>query len=448
MPRTALLLAGLGAALIFGGLAAARGHASPAEGEPPWVEQQVREVGGGQVYRLDGCLTVTAPGLQSASLRLVWYAEQNGYGSSLLVEDSPANPGLVGSQQCLSVTGADAPCAARSARYGVIAVEDTTAVTVSGLQFAPDPAATPVACGTPTPVATPTATATPPAAPTPSPTPRHPPGPTPTPEIAAEPAFFPSLVNGGFEELRGDGTPYGWHKVGGEMAATGARHSGGGHAAALISRTESTKWLFQTVSVRGGSHYRLRAMALKDDAAVRETLLRVSWYASADGSGGQLSTADSQPLTADSPRFAALDTGIVQAPEEARSVRVRLLLRPLSGASATVYFDDVSFQETAAPSGGGAPAASGAPAAAAGAGEAGSPGVAPARQVVAGRRAGPATLANVGQARAQEAPAGAASEGRPLWPVLLALGVPAAGLALTAAHAWRSRLAGGNGRHL
>src|SRR3990172_7468997 len=98
------------------------------------------------------------------------------------------------------------------------------------------------------------------------------------------------------------------------MAATGARHSGGGHAAALISRTESTKWLFQTVSVRGGSHYRLRAMALKDDAAVRETLLRVSWYASADGSGGQLSTADSQPLTADSPRFVFLDTGAVQAP--------------------------------------------------------------------------------------------------------------------------------------
>ena len=232
------------------------------------------------------------------------------------------------------------------------------------------------------------------------------------------------------------------------MSATSAVHSEGGRAAALTSRTGSTKWLFQTVGVRAGSHYRLRAMALKDDAAVREALLRVSWYASADGSGGQLSTADSQPLTVDSPRFVGLDTGGMQAPAEARSARVRLLLRPLSAAPATAYFDDVSFQETAAPSGGGAPAASGAPAAAAGAGEAGSPGVAPARQVVAGRRAGPATLANVGQARAQEAPAGAASEGRPLWPVLLALGVPAAGLALMAAHAWRSRLAGGNGRHL
>jgi len=411
----------------------------------------VAEVAPGQPYRLDACFTVTAPGLQSVSLRVVWYAEQNGYGSSLLVEDSPADPGLVGSQQCLSLPGADAPCAARSARYGVIAVEDTTAVTVSSLQFSADPAATPVACPTPTLVATPTAAPTPSPTPSPtpapSPTPRPPPGPTPTPEAAEEPACFPSLVNGGFEELRGDGTPYGWHKVGGEMAAASAVHSEGVRAAALTSRTESTKWLFQTVSVRGGSHYRLRAMALKNDAALREALLRVSWYASADGSGGQLSTADSQPLTADSPRFVALDTGAVQAPAEARSARVRLLLRPVSGAPATVYFDEVSFQETDPPSGEGAPAASGA-AAGGGAGEHRSLLDAPARQEVAGKRAGPAALANVREPRTEQAPAGAASGGLPLWPVLLALGVPAAGLALTAAHGWRARLAGGNKRHL
>jgi len=202
-----LLLAGLGAALIFGGLAAVRGHALPATEEPPWAEQHVQGVTGGRVYGLEGCLTVTRPGLQSASLRLVWYAEQNGYGSSLLVEDSPANPGLVGSQQCLSLAGADAPCAALSARFGVIAVEDTTAVTVSSLQFAADPAATPVACPTPAPFATPTAVPTSSPMPAPSPTPRPPPASTPTPGAAAEPAVFPSLVNGGFEELREDGTP-------------------------------------------------------------------------------------------------------------------------------------------------------------------------------------------------------------------------------------------------
>jgi hypothetical protein len=247
-------------------------------------------------------------------------------------------------------------------------------------------------------------------------------------------------VNGGFEELRADGTPYGWRKVGGEMGAAGAIHSEGSRAAALTSRTESTKWLFQTVSVRGGSHYRLRAMALKNDAAARETLLRISWYASADGSGGQLSTTDSEPLSADSPPFVALDTGPVQAPASARSARVRLLLRPVSGAAATVYFDDVSFRETGAPPGEGVPAPRGEAAVVGG----GSPPDARRREVTA-RGTVTAALANVRQPRTERAPAG---DGRPLWPVLLALGVPAAGLALSAAHGWRARLAGGNKRHL
>src|SRR3990172_12147460 len=127
-------------------------------------------------------------------------------------------------------------------------------------------------------------------------------------------------------------------------------------------------------------------MALKDDGGVGEALLRISWYASSDGSGGQLSTADSQPLRADSPRFVALDTGAVQAPLEARSARVRLLLRPLSGSPATVYFDDVSFQETEVPSGWGVPAAGGG--GTGGAGEHRSLLDATALQEVAGRRAG------------------------------------------------------------
>ena len=167
----------------------------------------MQDVTGGHVYRLDACLTVTAPGLQFVSLRVVWYGEPNGYGSSLQMKDVPAEPTLVGRQQCLSLPGADAPCAARSARYGVIAVADTTAVTVSSLQFSIDPAGTPVACATPTPAATPTTAPTSPATPAPSPTPRPTAGSTPSPQAAAEPDFFPSLVNGGFEELRADGTP-------------------------------------------------------------------------------------------------------------------------------------------------------------------------------------------------------------------------------------------------
>ena len=409
------------------------------------MEQQVADVTGGQVYRLEGCFTVTKPGLTFVALRITWHPEPGGYGQdtyTLKTGDLWGNAWPTGHEECLSLS-ADAPCGARSARYGVVAVADTTAVTVSSLQFSADPAATPVACPTPAPFATPTAVPTSSPVPAPSPTPRPRPSTTPTPGAAIEPASFPSLVNGGFEELRADGTPYGWRKVGGEMAAADAIQWEGRRAGALTSRTESTKWLFQTVSVRGGSHYRLRAMALKNDAAARETLLRISWYASADGSGGQLSTADSEPLTAGSPRFIALDTGAVQAPAEARSARVRLLVRPVSGAPATVYFDEVSFRETGAPPGEGAPPPSGVAAF----GRGGSPPDVR-RPEVAGRGAGTAALANVRRPRAEQAPAGAASGGRPLWPVLLALGVPAAGVALSAAHGWRARLAGGNKRHL
>ena len=72
-------------------------------------------------------------------------------------------------------------------------------------------------------------------------------------------------------------------------------------------------------------------------------------HASTDGSGSQLSTADSSALAEDSPEFVALDTGPVQAPPEARSAKVRLLLRPTSATPVLVYFDDVRFEATAAP---------------------------------------------------------------------------------------------------
>ncbi len=69
MPRTALLLAGLGAALIIGGLTAVRSEAIPNTSQTSWVEQHVQGITPGQVYRLDGCLTVITSGLEYVSLR-------------------------------------------------------------------------------------------------------------------------------------------------------------------------------------------------------------------------------------------------------------------------------------------------------------------------------------------------------------------------------------------
>lgn len=459
MVRTAVLLAGLGAALVIAGLAAVRSEAVGDASQAAWVEQHVQEVTAGQSYRLDGCLTVTALGLEAVSLHVAWYADPDGYGSALDHDEFPGNPWLVGSEQCLSLADAEAPCEARSARYGVVANWDTDAVEVSSLEFALEPEATPIPCPTTPPSPTPT--------PTPQPTPSTNPPPTATPPPleptttppAPEPKLFPSLVNGGFEEVREDGTPYGWRKIGGEMSTSEAFRAEGERSAALASRTDSTKWVYQTVSVQGASYYRLQALALKNDPGVREVLLRLSWYESADGSGSQIGTADSKTLAEDSPAFVALDTGPLQAPPRARSAKVRLLLRPASAAPATVYFDSVRFGETDAPMATSAddegqahrPAGGREAPPSAGGGRPADGEVvaqAPPAGAVLSAWTGPTLLANVEQERHLLA-APAAGGGRPLWPLLLAFGVPALALATVAGHAWwRARLAGRNNGRL
>jgi hypothetical protein len=278
---------------------------------------------------------------------------------------------------------------------------------------------------------------------------------------------FPSLVNGGFEDVREDGTPYGWRKVGGEMSASKAFRAEGERSAVLVSSTASTKWIYQTVSVQGGAFYRLLAAALKNDPGVREALLRVSWYESAEGSGSQIGTADSPALAEDSAGFVTLDTGSVQAPLEARSAKVRLLIRPASAASAVVYFDAVRFDKTEAPAAMDTPAATDTPTAmdtptatsTAGSGQAERPpggrdvpaaagSTAEARQgetAALSVARGPLTLANVRQESEPQASPDAGG-GRPLWPLLLAVAVPAAGLMVMVGSAWRRARVGGDNK--
>jgi len=186
----------------------------------------------------------------------------------------------------------------------------------------------------PSPTAAPTATEVPSTA-TPSPS-------TPPPTAG--------LVNGGFEEAEDDGKPVGWRKYGGELSRSSAAKWEGQFAAAFTSRTTSTKWAFQTVTVEGGGAYVLSGYALKNDANVEAAYLRLSWYASPDGSGKAIDSVDSTTrLTDHSPRFRFLTSGPVVAPAEAASAKVRLMLDPRSEAEGTVYFDAISFGETAMP---------------------------------------------------------------------------------------------------
>jgi hypothetical protein len=177
------------------------------------------------------------------------------------------------------------------------------------------------------------------------------PEPTAQPTTAAEePRFFASLTNAGFEEAAADGVPYAWRKVGGRVSVVGEPHVEGAHALRLDSETTSTKWAYQTVSVQPGAYYEASVYALKNDPAAEAVFLRLSWYAAEDGDGAAIDSADSVGLlSTNSPSFLQLTTGPVQAPSEARSVRVKLMLRPISANPGIAYFDDVRLNRVSAP---------------------------------------------------------------------------------------------------
>ncbi len=239
--------------------------------------------------------------------------------------------------------------------------------------FGPSATPTPTPIGpTPTRTATPTRTTRPPNAPTATRTPTR----TPTPRAtsggssspggggggspgsgpssggSSSPGIFvpgPSsqpygglIINGNFEQGSSDG-PAGWQKYGGTVSLSpyGRNDS---NTVSHLSTTASTKWLFQTVTVTGGGWYAAEGWA-KVESGAAELFIRVSWYASSDGSGSSMNQVDS--AVSGSGAWAFLSTGSVQAPAGARSARVRLMLRPFGGASAN--WDDVLFTAAAEP---------------------------------------------------------------------------------------------------
>ena len=75
-----------------------------------------------------------------------------------------------------------------------------------------------------------------------------------------------------------------------------------------------------------------------------ELLLRISWYPTDNGDGSAIDSADSTATVTGAPAgFRLLDTGSVQAPADARSARIRLLMRPTSAAPTRAFFDGAQF---------------------------------------------------------------------------------------------------------
>ncbi len=209
--------------------------------------------------------------------------------------------------------------------------------------------ATPTTDPTSPPSHTPAATATPSQTATdqPATATNTPPGATAT-EPPPDPASL-EFSNGGFEEGE-DGAPHAWEHFGGVLMRTGTPARTGSWAGALFSSTNSTKWAFQTVNVEPAGWYEFQAFVYNHDPWVESALLRISWYASANGSGSAVAAVDSRDLIASpAPEFRRISTGPVMAPPGVHSAKVRVLMRPRDGTSAVIYIDDASFGNVAAP---------------------------------------------------------------------------------------------------
>jgi hypothetical protein len=157
------------------------------------------------------------------------------------------------------------------------------------------------------------------------------------------------LLNGGFEEGVED-TPAAWQKFGGFLYRSAAFSRSGSFAGAFSSSTDSTKWVYQPLSVDSGRSYAFHGFVLKNGPPDSSVLLRISWYSSPDASGSSLASSDSpESLSGSDPSFRYLSTGSVTAPGEARSARARIVLVPASAAPETIYLDDFALEETAPP---------------------------------------------------------------------------------------------------
>lgn len=221
-----------------------------------------------------------------------------------------------------------------------------TATSAATATRTPSPTRTGTVTRTPTATRTATATRTP--SPTRTPTSvsganRSPTAPlaTSTPTLGTGSGFGGMLRNGDFELIAG-GKPAYWEKFGGTLFA-GGEPARGASAGCLESDTSSVKWLYQVVAVDPGEWYSATAMGRVGGPG--EVSIRISWYEAADGSGSQVSQAESN--TWSGAAWGVLATGPIQAPSNASAARVRLVLRP--AGAATACFDDATFAAGSAP---------------------------------------------------------------------------------------------------
>ncbi|MBI2614011.1 MAG: hypothetical protein HYW62_04545 [Candidatus Levybacteria bacterium] len=163
------------------------------------------------------------------------------------------------------------------------------------------------------------------------------------------PALAVELLSDGFESGIGS-----WSSSGGGATATiSAELARTGIYSLKVQHDKTSSYGFQkTISnTEGGMFYRASGYGKTTDVNVASYFIRIAWYASTDGSGSQLSSPnDSNSSTTINGDWVLLTIDSIQAPSTANSAKVRLVLTSVSsGQTAYVYFDDILFEESIAP---------------------------------------------------------------------------------------------------
>lgn len=292
----------------------------------------------GATYALSAAILSDDPRVSKVSLRIDW---QKANGESARLDRPPSDLMTTDAEWLpLSIQDVTAPPDAVWAKVVIYVETDGTGgeISIDDVSLAGPPAPTSTLTPPPSSTPVPGATATSASTHTPAPSATATEVPTAT-EMASG-----YLLNGGFEEASGSAL-VGWESYGGTLQQTATHRRSGSYAAAYISDSDSTKWVYEPIRVQGDQRFLFDGYVLLDDPNVSAVFLRVSWYASDDASGQAIGTTDStERLTGDDPSFRYLTTGAMLVPLGTHSAKVRAMLVPLSAARATIYLDDMSLR--------------------------------------------------------------------------------------------------------
>jgi hypothetical protein len=157
------------------------------------------------------------------------------------------------------------------------------------------------------------------------------------------------LKNGDFET----GSISHWEAGGGGVTAeisTDIRYDYTGEYALKIINDKTIPYgYWQTLlDIEGGKNYWVTGFSASSDINIAYHYMQIAWYESIDASGSPISTIDSIKGEND-PEWAEFDF-VTQAPENARSVKVGLVLNSKTeGVPTYAVFDNIAFEEYVAP---------------------------------------------------------------------------------------------------